>query len=118
MKFEYNKVTKTIEITGIEGLEQVLLLVNDMETSIEEGSLYTFMKDEVYKISISHLVTVESEVEGEITTSYTREIVELGHLLVIEYSRAKNRSLLISVLDEEKYDGFPSIYSKNRRLIT
>jgi hypothetical protein len=121
MRFEYNKVTKTVEILDL-GLESPVLLINDVEVlNLEESTEYMFLRDGHYKLEVRYLSEIEltqEEIDLGVEPTYETIIQELGYVLVIEYSKARNRALLISILDEEKYDGLSSVYSSNRRLIT
>lgn len=112
MEFTYDKVNKELTITGIDaysGGDNAYLYINDklIESMLDDEVEYTFTSDGIYKIDIVILDSDDEELTR--TTNYQ---------LVIEYSKDKNRALLVSILDNTSYKGLGTIYVNNRKLIS
>jgi hypothetical protein len=126
MQIEYNKKTRTMDILGFEDLDNPKLYINEefIKDLVVGDSTYVFSVDGFYKIRVDYTI-LEQVDSGEVDefdepifiTVETPMSEELGWVLVIEYSKDKLRLILVDYIEDERYDGLPEIYIKNRKII-
>lgn len=102
MEVSYNNKTKTITITDIGSLVNPVLVIDGVEVQdLSTDNTYTFTSDGIYNLSVNSDLSTE----------------ELGYYLIIDYSKDKNRLILLSVLDNRTFYAIPELYIKNNKII-
>lgn len=103
MNTSYDNKTKTITITGFEPLVNPVLYIDDASTqNLDTDNTYIFLSDGIFKLTVK-----ES----------TNTITELGYFLVTDYSKDKNRVILVNSLDNRTFYTIPEQYTHNNKII-
>lgn len=103
MEIEYNNKTKTITIIGFEPLADPILIIDDNEVQhLDSDNTYQFLTDGIYTIKVKESTLV---------------VTDLGYFLVNDYSKDKNRALLVPTLDNRTYYTLIPEYNYNNKIL-